>query len=95
MTGLPDGKYRLWTEIDEQGLFREASRDNNRTWLDIELRMTPAGLSANNIGTPNAVLTATYAPIDSRNRLTYDPLEAPQKGNAYPNRQSGKGGNVS
>ena len=51
VSGIPDGKYRLWTDIDEQGWFREASRKNNRTWLDIELRMTPAGLSANNIGT--------------------------------------------
>lgn len=51
VTGLPDGKYRLWTEIDEKGWFREATRTNNRTWIDIELRMTPDGLSANTIGT--------------------------------------------
>jgi hypothetical protein len=46
VTGLPDGKYRLWTEVDEQGWFREASRTNNRTWIDLELRMTPQGLTA-------------------------------------------------
>jgi hypothetical protein len=46
VTGLPDGKYRLWTEVDEQGWFREASRKNNRTWIDLELRMTPQGLTA-------------------------------------------------
>lgn len=51
VTGLPDGKYRLWTEVDETGSFREATRKNNRTWIDLDLRMTPAGLSANTIGT--------------------------------------------
>jgi hypothetical protein len=51
VTRLPDGKYRLWTDIDENGWFREATRDNNRTWIDINLRMTSAGLSANTIGT--------------------------------------------
>ncbi|MBA3374314.1 MAG: hypothetical protein H0U00_00590 [Actinobacteria bacterium] len=51
VTGLPDGKYRLWTEVDETGSFREATRKNNRTWIDLDLRMTPDGLSANTIGT--------------------------------------------
>ena len=51
VSGLPDGKYRLWTEIDEQGWFREANRSNNRTWIDLDIRMTPGGLSANTIGT--------------------------------------------
>ena len=51
VSGLPDGKYRLWTEIDDQGWFREATRNNNRTWIDLDLRMTPTGLSANTIGT--------------------------------------------
>lgn len=50
VTGLPDGTYRLITDIDEYGWFREVDRENNRTWIDIELRMTPAGLSANTIG---------------------------------------------
>jgi hypothetical protein len=37
LTGLPDGKYRMWAEVDEQGWFREASRENNITWADFEL----------------------------------------------------------
>ena len=32
VTDLPEGKYRLWTEIDEQAHFREASRANNGNW---------------------------------------------------------------
>jgi hypothetical protein len=50
VSGLPDGKYRLWTDIDEPGWFREARRDNNRTWIDLEFKMTPEGLSASTIG---------------------------------------------
>jgi len=46
VTGLPDGKYRLWTDIDEEGWFREATRKNNRTWIDVELKRTPTGLFA-------------------------------------------------
>jgi hypothetical protein len=37
ITGLPDGMYRLWGEADPEGWFREASRDNNLTWVDVEL----------------------------------------------------------
>ncbi|HXF97741.1 MAG TPA: lysyl oxidase family protein [Gaiellaceae bacterium] len=51
VTGLPDGRYRLVTDVDEYGWFREADRDNNRTWIDLEFRMTPDGLSANTVGT--------------------------------------------
>ena len=51
VTGLPDGKYRLFTDVDEYEWFREVTRENNRTWIDLELRMTPAGLSASTIGT--------------------------------------------
>lgn len=50
VTGLPDGRYRLITEIDEHGWFLESDRANNVTWIDLELRMTPAGLSANTVG---------------------------------------------
>jgi hypothetical protein len=46
VTGLPDGMYRLWTEVDEKGAFREVTRDNNRTWIDLEFTMTPDGLRA-------------------------------------------------
>jgi hypothetical protein len=51
VTGLPDGKYRLFTDVDEHAWFREVTRENNRTWIDIDLRMTPAGLSANTVAT--------------------------------------------
>jgi hypothetical protein len=49
--GLPDGKYRLFTEVDGNQWFRETTRENNRTWIDIELKMTPDGLSAPTIAT--------------------------------------------
>ena len=51
VTDVPDGKYRLLTDIDPQGWFQEASRQNNRTWIDIELERTPEGLAAPTIGT--------------------------------------------
>jgi hypothetical protein len=51
VTDLPDGKYRLWTEIDERGWFKEATRADNRTWLDLDLRTTPGGRLAGVIGT--------------------------------------------
>jgi hypothetical protein len=35
--GLPDGRYRLWAEADPQAWFREVTRDNNITWIDLEL----------------------------------------------------------
>lgn len=41
ITGLPDGKYRLFTEIDERAQFTEATRANNLTWIDLEIRNTP------------------------------------------------------
>ena len=50
VTGLPAGKYRLWTEIDEKGWFRETTRSNNRTWIDLDLRRTASGVSADTIG---------------------------------------------
>lgn len=37
VTDLPDGRYRLFANVDESGWFREVSRTNNRTWVDIEL----------------------------------------------------------
>ena len=37
VTDLPDGKYRLWLDVDEQQWFREKRRDNNVTWADFEL----------------------------------------------------------
>ena len=37
VTDLADGRYRLWADVDESGWFREASRANNRTWVDILL----------------------------------------------------------
>ena len=44
ITGLPDGKYRLWADADEAGLFREATRDNNRTWADFDLSTRADGV---------------------------------------------------
>ena len=43
ITSVPDGKYRLFTQIDEQGHFKEATRGNNLTWIDLELETTPQG----------------------------------------------------
>lgn len=37
ISGLDDGMYRLWAEADAQGWFRESTRDNNSTWVDIDL----------------------------------------------------------
>ena len=37
ITDVADGRYRLWTEADESGWFREQTRDNNLTWVDLEL----------------------------------------------------------
>lgn len=44
LTGLPDGKYRMWAEVDEAGLFREARRDNNVTWADFNLSTGDGGV---------------------------------------------------
>jgi hypothetical protein len=35
--GLPDGPYRIFADADEAGMFREASTDNNETWVDFTL----------------------------------------------------------
>jgi hypothetical protein len=51
VTQLPNGNYRLYTVVDEQRWFREASRKNNRTWIDIKLFKTANGLAASTIGT--------------------------------------------
>jgi hypothetical protein len=37
VTDLADGRYRLFADVDEAGWFREASRANNRTWIDLVL----------------------------------------------------------
>ena len=51
VTDVPDGKYRLFTEVDPQGWFQEASTRNNRTWIDIDLERSSLGLAAPTIGT--------------------------------------------
>ena len=51
VTDLPDGRYRLFTEVDPQGWFQEVSTTNNRTWIDLELSRTPNGLAAPTVGT--------------------------------------------
>jgi hypothetical protein len=38
ITDLPDGRYRLWAEADPQAWFHEVTRDNNVTWVDLELK---------------------------------------------------------
>jgi lysyl oxidase len=43
ITDLADGQYRLFTEIDEQADFREATRSNNLTWIDLDVQTTPQG----------------------------------------------------
>jgi hypothetical protein len=37
ITDLSDGRYRLWAETDPRAWFREVTRDNNVTWIDLEL----------------------------------------------------------
>lgn len=37
ITDLPDGRYRIWAEVDPQGWFSELTRDNNVTWADLDL----------------------------------------------------------
>lgn len=37
VTDLPDGRYRLWLEVDEKKWFVEKRRDNNVTWVDLDL----------------------------------------------------------
>jgi hypothetical protein len=37
VSDLDDGSYRLWAQADERAWFREATRDNNLTWIDFEL----------------------------------------------------------
>jgi hypothetical protein len=37
VSGLEDGSYRMWFEVDENAWFREKTRDNNVTWIDFDL----------------------------------------------------------
>jgi hypothetical protein len=37
IAGLPDGMYRLWAEADEEAWFIEVTRDNNQTWIDLDV----------------------------------------------------------
>jgi len=43
---LPEGRYRLWTDIDEDGWFREANRENNRTWIDLDIQRSKGLVTA-------------------------------------------------
>lgn len=47
---LPNGTYRLWTAVDEQRRFREVTRANNVTWLDLKLTLSATGLTAATLG---------------------------------------------
>jgi len=40
---LPDGSYRIFARADENALFREASTDNNETWVDFTLSTDDEG----------------------------------------------------
>lgn len=44
VTDLPDGRYRMWGEADPDGLFFEATRENNRSGVDFNLRTRDDGL---------------------------------------------------
>ncbi len=44
ISDLPDGPYRLWAVADEQGWFQEASRENNTTWVILELLTLEEGV---------------------------------------------------
>lgn len=46
VSDVPDGRYRLWAEADEGGHFTETTKDNNLTWVDLELSTTAAGARA-------------------------------------------------
>lgn len=51
ITNLDDGRYRLWAEADDQAWFQEATRDNNVTWMDLEISTVQDGFrSARVIG---------------------------------------------
>jgi hypothetical protein len=42
--GLGDGDYRIYAVADEEGFFQEASRDNNRTWVEFTLSTNAEGV---------------------------------------------------
>jgi hypothetical protein len=46
ITDVPDGSYRLWAQADGSGWFQEANRDNNVTWVDLELSTLPGPVRA-------------------------------------------------
>ena len=37
ITGLPDGFYRIWGEVDPDRWFHEVTTDNNVTWVNVQL----------------------------------------------------------
>jgi Lysyl oxidase len=38
VSGLADGRYRLWATADQDDWFLEVNEDNNSTWTDIRIR---------------------------------------------------------
>lgn len=42
--GLADGDYRIDAVADEQGVFREETTDNNRTWVEFALSTDASGM---------------------------------------------------
>jgi len=46
VTNVPDGRYRLWVDVDATGSFREANRDNNVNFTDLALETRADGSRA-------------------------------------------------
>jgi hypothetical protein len=44
ITGLPGGRYRLVTTVNEDGSFQELTRDNNKSWVDVMLSTDADGV---------------------------------------------------
>jgi hypothetical protein len=43
-TNLPDGTYRLWADVNAGRWFKEVTRRNNRTWVDVKLSTNKDGV---------------------------------------------------
>jgi hypothetical protein len=56
VTGVSDGRYRLYTRVDEPGWFREATRRNDTSWAEIALSTTAAGMRVVRITNPGPAI---------------------------------------
>ncbi|OXM74279.1 hypothetical protein CF166_05730 [Amycolatopsis sp. KNN50.9b] len=50
ITGLDDGRYRLFATADAQGVFVESNRGNNTTWVDLAVTNHRTGTSMKVLG---------------------------------------------